>query len=157
MELLPPFSLPASTGQTLSRESFLGKVPVVVVFLADPRGPSDRELLQAYSRLLADFGATRTQVLAVARLTAREARELADELAVNVPLLADAGGEMAAAFDALAPDGTVRRLTVLADTDGGIVRRLEPSPPDPDAVLHAVRDLGLLSPTDELALQEPPD
>lgn len=155
MDLVPDFSLPASTGQTLSRSSFVGKVPLVVVFVPDPRG-SDRHIVEAYSDLLRDFGSLRVQVLLVSRLTAREARDLAAEIGANVPLLADAGGEMASAFGAAGPGGTVRRVTVIAGEDGGILRRLDPAP-DPAAVLEAVRDRADVAPTDEAALREPPD
>lgn len=155
MDLIPDFSLPASTGQTLSRSSFLGKVGLVIVFVPDPRGP-DRYVVEEYSELLRDFGSLRVQVLLVARLTAREARELAAEIGANVPILADAGGEMAAAFGAAGPGGAVRAVTVIAGEDGGIVRRLEPGP-DPAAVLDAVREGSVVAPPDEAELQEPPD
>lgn len=155
MDLIPDFSLPASTGQTLSRSSFLGKVGLVVVFVPDPRGP-DRYVVEEYSELLRDFGSLRIQVLLVARLTAREARELAAEIGAKVPILADAGGEMAAAFGAAGPGGAVRAVTVIAGEDGGIVRRLEPGP-DPAAVLDAVREGSVVAPPDEAELQEPPD
>lgn len=155
MDLIPDFSLPASTGQTLSRSSFLGKVGLIVVFVPDPRGP-DRYVVEEYSELLRDFGSLRVQVLLVARLTAREARELAAEIGAKVPILADAGGEMAAAFGAAGPGGAVRAVTVIAGEDGGIVRRLEPGP-DPAAVLDAVREGSVVAPPDEAELQEPPD
>src|SRR5690606_29283253 len=42
---LPDFSLPASTGQTLSQDSFRGKVPVAIVFLAGL--DENRDLVEA--------------------------------------------------------------------------------------------------------------
>lgn len=155
MDVVPDFALPASTGQTLSRDSFVGKVPLVIVFLPDPLG-SDRSVVGTYSELLSEFGALRVQVLLVARVTAREARDIAAATGANVPLLADAGGAMATAFGAAGPDGTFRRVTIVTDEYGGIIRRLDPAP-DPAAVLHAVRERGAVAPPDELDLQEPPD
>ncbi len=154
MDVVPDFSLPASSGQTLSRDSFVGKVPLVIVFVPDPLG-SDRSVVETYSGLLSEFGSLRVQVLLVARVTAREARDIAAATGANVPLLADAGGAMATAFGAAGPDGTFRRVIVITDEYGGIIRRLDPGP-GPAAVLHAVRDWAG-GPPDELGLQEPPD
>lgn len=155
MDLIPDFSLPASTGQTLSRSSFVGKVPLVVVFVPDPRG-SDRDIVETYSDLLRDFGSLRVQVLLVSRITARQARDIAAEIGAHVPLLADAGGEMAAAFGVAGPGDTISHVTIIADEDGGIVRRLDPGP-DPAAVLEALRNSAIVAPPNEAELQEPPD
>lgn len=142
------FSLPASTGQTLSLDSFKGKVPLVLVFLSDVASEADTALLSLLDERLREFGAERSQVLAVARLRAREARDLADERALNIAVLADASGAMARDYEADDDEGGSRRIAVVADKDGVLKRRFDPLPLDGDvgsavdALLDTVRALG---------------
>lgn len=137
------FSLPASTGQTLGLKSFKGKVPLVLVFV-DLSEEADRALLSDLNARHRDFGSERSQVLAVAKVTARKARELGEEMELSVPVLADASGAMARDYDAA--DG--RRVAVVADKEGHLVRRFDPLPNegDPsemvDALLDAIRAVG---------------
>lgn len=137
------FSLPASTGQTLSLDSFKGKVPLVLLFL-NAEEDDDRALLADINARHRDFGSERSQVLAVLRITARRARQIAEEMDLTVPLLADASGAMARDYDA--DDET--RIAVVADREGRLVRRFDPLPFDDDpsdvtnALLHAVRTIG---------------
>jgi peroxiredoxin len=142
-QTIPSFRLPASTGQTLELESFRGKVPLAIFFVIDVDSEDDRRLILQYDRLLSQFGSEAAQVLGVARATARELRELADELGLAIPLLADAASNMARDFGAAGPDGHIRRVTVVADKTGAIVRRLDPAPLEgqPELVLAAVRGL----------------
>ncbi len=63
------FRLPASTGHTLSCESFRGKVPLVIVFVPDADTPQSTSLLEELDRRHADFGAERAQVLTVTKET----------------------------------------------------------------------------------------
>lgn len=139
---IPDFSLPASTGQTLGLGSFKGKVPLVLVFLDLD---TDRALLQALNAGHREFGSERSQVLAVARVTAREARVVAEETDLSVPILADASGAMAREYDV---ERGVGRVAVVADREGLLVRRFDPLPVDDDpsevvaALLDAVRAIG---------------
>jgi peroxiredoxin Q/BCP len=143
IQRIPNFRLPASTGQTLERDAYVGKVPLVIFFLPGIDEPVDRDQIRRYDELLSEFGRERSQPLGVARATARELRDLSDEMGLRIPLLADAGGEMARDFDVLDPDGAPRRVTVLGDTDGRVVRVFDPASPDgqADAMLTAVREL----------------
>ena len=113
-----PFSVPASTGMTLSLDSFLGKVPIVFAFLTDPESDTGSALLDVLNERHKDFGSERSQILAIARITAREARELTEEGDITVPVLADADGSMAAAFGV----GRGDRVIIVADRDGEIVQ-----------------------------------
>jgi peroxiredoxin len=142
--LIPGFRLPASTGSTLEFASFQGKVPLVLLFLPTGSNRSD-ELLAAVDGRLKDFGSERSQVLVVMRITAREAREMADERSLAVPVLADASGAMARDFDAADEGG--RPVAVVADKEGRPVRHFNPLPDDEpeeivDALLYAVRAIG---------------
>lgn len=141
------FRLPASTGQTLSLDSFLGKVPMVIVFLGLPPSDGDHSFLTELDSRLKDFGAGRSQLLVVLRATARATREIADELGLSVPLLADAGGSMARDHGAEDTEGRRHPMALVVDKGGEIKRRFDPLPlDDPDdaieALLYSVRALG---------------
>jgi peroxiredoxin len=146
-ERIADFSLPASTGQTLGLDSFKGKVPLVIVFV-DLESDDDRDLLGALSSHHKDFGRERSQVLAVARVTARETREISEDMGLSIPILADASGAMARNFDAEDGDRSTKRVAVVADKEGRVVRRFDPLPiqDDPtgvtEALLYAVRAIG---------------
>lgn len=139
------FSLPASTGQTLSLDSFRGKVPVVLIFL-DQDQDADRALLSHLSERHKDFGSEQSQILAVLKVTAREAREIADDMDLSVPLLADASGAMARDYDV--ESGGERRVAIVADKHGRLVRRFDPLSMDDDpsevaeTLLDTVRGIG---------------
>lgn len=141
-ETIPDFSLPASTGQTLSRESFAGKVPVVLVFLGDL--VDDLGLLHDLNRHLSDFGAERSQLLAVARATAAQVRSLAEAESIVMPILADAAGAMSRDYGAEDETGERNRLAIVADEEGRVVRRFQPLPVDGavGGLLTTVRALG---------------
>lgn len=141
---LEDFRLPASTGHTLSLDSFLGKVPLALVFL--PGEESDAvALLKEMDRRHRDFGAERAQLMAVMKATARQVRDLADQHELSVPILADASGSMARDYDAAEYPHAV---AVVADKDGHIKRRFtdlldgNDSEPAVESILYTIRALG---------------
>lgn len=133
------FRLPASTGHTLSFESFRGKVPLVIVFVPDADTSQGTILLEELDRRHADFGSERAQVLTVTKETARRVRELADERGLSIPILADASGAMARQF-AVAETGV---SALVADEQGRIERRWDPlfqDATDPAAAVDSLLD-----------------
>ena len=141
-ETIPDFSLAASTGQTLALDSFRGKVPMVIVFL-EGLG-QDRDLLEALNARLADFGSERSQILAVAKVTALEARDFVDAEGSAMPILADASGAMFRDYGAENEVGELRRLGVVATAEGELVRRFDPLPIDgaAEGLLNCIRAEG---------------
>jgi len=141
------FRLAASTGQTLAFDSFKGKVPLVIVFV-DLTSDEDRDLLTELSSHHKDFGSERSQILAVARATAREVRQASEDLGLTIPILADASGAMARDYQAEDEDGNTRRVAVVADKVGRVVRHFDPLPVQDDptgvteALLYAGRAIG---------------
>ena len=136
---LPDFSLPSSTGQTLSQDSFRGKVPVAIVFLAGL--DENRDLVEAMNDALPRFGSERAQILAVAPASADEVRSFAEANDVVMPILADAGGEMATAYGA----GANEPSAVVVDAEGREVERFDSlgDADDVASLLGVVKDLGL--------------
>lgn len=141
---LEEFRLPASTGITLSLDSFRGKVPLALVFLPEDRSAA-LPLLEEMNRRHRDFGAERAQLLAVMRATARDVRDLADAHELSVPILADASGAMARDYGAAELPHAV---AVVADKHGNVKRRfsdfLDDNDPEPavESILYTVRALG---------------
>lgn len=139
------FQLPASTGHTLSFDSFRGKVPLAIVFLPDTDALESTPLLAELDRRHKDFGLERSQLLAVVKATARQVRQLADDNELSVPILADASGAMGRDHGVSGAEGPV---ALVADEEGRIHRIWKPfldDPTDPtpavDALLEAVRSL----------------
>lgn len=133
------FRLPASTGHTLSFESFRGKVPLVIVFVPDADTSQGNSFLEELDRRHADFGSERAQVLTVTKDTARRVRDLADQRGFSIPILADASGAMARQF-AVADTGV---SALVADKEGRIERRWDPlldEGTDPAAVVDSLLD-----------------
>ena len=143
-DTMPEFRLPASTGQTLESDAFVGKMPLVVVFLADLESAEAQRHVDRYNDRLKDFGQETCQVLVVARSTARRVREISEDQGWNLPLLADAGGEMARSFGVVGATGETEPTTLLVDRRGSIVRRFDDSgmAGEAEALLTAVRSLG---------------
>jgi peroxiredoxin len=119
-DTVPAFELPTSTGQTLSRDSFLGKVAVVLFFIPDIGRPDYELRIQEYNGLLAEFGQAGCQVLGAARETAPSLREFADVFDIKLPILADASGRLARLCGAVDTEGHVQWVSLIADIDGKI-------------------------------------
>lgn len=83
VEEIPDFRLPASTGQTLAKSAFIGKMPIVLIFVSDLSTDESVATLTAFNDALAQFGHRVSQVLGVARMTARLAREAAERHSIN--------------------------------------------------------------------------
>jgi peroxiredoxin len=130
---IPDFRTPASTGQTLSWESFAGKVPVLLVCMPDG---VDAETLQGFDRLHSRFGDHRIQLLAVAPITARQARETAEAENLTTPILSDPSSAI------LAGIGT-GPSAVLYDRDGREVCSydLTEAAITPDAVMQDISSM----------------
>jgi len=133
----PDFRAPTSNGQTLDRASFLGKVPVALVFPA-PDAPDLSGALVSIDTRLVEFGHRRIQVLAVVDESPRTVRELAARIPLRaLTLLADQDGSIREAY---APDGA---QCFLLDVDGRL-RAVVPFGADAvDALLQCVDALGL--------------
>ena len=116
------FRAPASTGQTLSWDSFAGKIPIVMVFIPTTEGRG--ELLAELSQRHKDFSDRRIQLLGVVPETATELRDMADRLEITFPILADPAGSMFRSFDAIGSDGQPSERVVIVDRNGTVANVL---------------------------------
>ncbi|MGH8951191.1 MAG: redoxin domain-containing protein [Acidimicrobiia bacterium] len=141
---IPDFKVPASTGQTLSLDSYRGKTPLAIFFLPGIEMEEDLALLEAYNQRLAEFGRQRAQLMGVVKERARAVRDLADWMNLQLPILADASGAMIRDFGVDDPDGRARHALIISDRDGNLVRRFDPAPvgDQVEAALATIRGLG---------------
>lgn len=132
-ESLPHFRLPDSKGHVLELESFLHKTAMVFVFL-DHLSERDRRVLHEIDSRLSEFGSQRTQALVVMSVSARNASQMAEELDLSVPVLADENGEMARDFGVAAPSGDGNRsVGIVADKRGSVRLRVDSLGEDEEA------------------------
>jgi peroxiredoxin len=117
----PTFSAPASTGQTLSTESFRDKVPVAMLFLPD----ASQATLDEYNSIHADLAQRRVQLLAVLPELASDARDLAGRLQLTFPLLADPSLALFGDFGATDSLGEPMRCSVIIDKTGTVASKTE--------------------------------
>ena len=118
-DLAPGYRAPTNKGQTLSHESFVDRVPVVLFFLDGIEGADDQVELDAFDEMLVQFGHRRVQLLGVAPITPRVLRDSTATRAVTV--LADEDGTIRERFG-----GDAGPFAVVIDRTGtvaGVVER----------------------------------
>jgi peroxiredoxin len=115
--------LPASTGDSLGLDRFLGKVPVVLTFTGPAGSDVTAEVVRGFDEHLAGFGASRVQALVLVSSDAAELDRALSRDRTTVPVLADAAGEWRQHFGVVEPsDAQVTSL--LLDPAGRVVDRL---------------------------------
>lgn len=113
---------PASTGDALSLDRFVGKVPVAICFAGRADSPRTRELVRGFDDHLADFGRSRMQALIVVDDDAEAIDRHLPHRETHVPILADVDGTWREQFevgDDVADDRAV--TTVLLDDQGRLI------------------------------------
>jgi peroxiredoxin len=128
---VPDFDLPASTGETISLESYRGKVSLVLLFTPDLK--ASLRILRRFNERLADFDAATSQVLAVAAVVAGELREFADENDLALPLLSDVRGSITQELNL---EHACHPVVIVVDQDG----RIRESITYPDAHVEGILD-----------------
>lgn len=136
-----PGEVPASTGGVVDLDRLLGNIPVVFVFLGDPRHPTGQEVLRSLGERLVDFGHDRVQVLAVSPLDQQDLQDVGSSVTGNARVLSDPDGGLASRFDGAYHTGSV--VTVLVDDAGRVVERWVDQPDGTigDAVLERLGGL----------------
>jgi peroxiredoxin len=139
---IPDFSAPASTGQTLSLDSFKDNFPMVILFIPDLNDTDGKGMVADLDELHAMFGGERAQVLVVVKATAREVRYFADGEDLTLPVLADANGSMIRSLDVEDEAGRARLSALVVDKDGTLVSRFDTLPAEfPELALDLVRQI----------------
>jgi peroxiredoxin len=139
-ELAPGYRAPTNKGQTLSHESFVDRVPVVLFFLDGLDAADDQVELERFDELLVQFGHRRVQLLGVAPATPRALRD--STATRSVTLLADEDGAIRERFG-----GDAGAFTVVIDRSGTVAGVMErASSAHPTEVLDEVDRLRAQAP-----------
>lgn len=114
----PTFSTAASTGQTLSSDSFTNKVPLLMLFV--PSLEEATAKLDAYNDAHDQIGKRRTQLVVVAPETASRVREFAGDRKLTFPILADPSRSIFRDYDAVDEADHAQACSVVVDRTGTV-------------------------------------
>ena len=125
----PAFSLPATTGKTVSLADFKGKKTVVLAFFPKAfTGGCTREMT-AFSTQHGEFTGADAQVLGVSMDDLDTQTKFAESLKAPFPMLADPKGEAATAYGVIfeTPQGAklASRVTFIIGKDGKVTKVFE--------------------------------
>lgn len=118
-QLAPEFSLPASTGQTITLSSYRGHQHVVLIFYPLDFSPVCSMQLPEYSGRQDDFADAGAAVLGINRDSVHAHKAWAAEYGIEVPLLADMTLSVARQYGvAIDERGISGRAVFLIDRSG---------------------------------------
>lgn len=143
----PEFSLPASTGQTITLSSFRGHQHVVLIFYPLDFSPVCSMQLPEYSGRQDDFADAGAAVLGINRDSVHAHKAWAAEYGIEVPLLADMTLEVARQYGVAIDERNISGRAVFLIDRAGVVRfqHVEEKTGDytirPEVVLGKIREL----------------
>lgn len=143
----PDFSLPASTGETVTLSSYKGHKNVVLVFYPLDFSPVCSMQLPEYSGQHDEFAELDTVVYGINRDSVHAHKAWAAEYGIEVPLLADMKLDTARAYGVAIDDRAISGRAVFVIDKEGIVRfeHVETTPGDytvrPAQVLERIKEL----------------
>ena len=114
----PSFSTAASTGQTLSSDSFTDKVPILMLFI--PGLDESAAVLDEYNDEHDTIGKRRVQLLFVAPETAARVREVAADRGLTFPILADPSRAIFRDYGAVDDHDKAKACSVVVDRTGTV-------------------------------------
>jgi peroxiredoxin Q/BCP len=120
----PDFSLPSSTGKTVTLAEFHGKQTVVLAFYPKAFTGGCTKEMTAYRDMHAQFTGADSQILGISMDDVATQTKFAESLKTPFPLLADEGGAVAKAYG-VAGEGYANRVTFVIGKDGKIVQTVE--------------------------------
>lgn len=144
----PDFTLPASTGESVTLSSFRGHSHVVLVFYPLDFSPVCSVQLPEYSGRADDFQEAGATVLGINRDSVHTHRAWAAEYGIEVPLLADMTLQVSRAYGVAIDERATSGRAVFVIDKGGVVRfeQVEAQTRDytlrPEVVLAEVKKLG---------------
>ena len=99
-EHAPKFTLPASTGETISLADFAGKKTVVLYFYPRADTPGCTKEACGFRDALADYDKANVAVLGISPDSIEDVTKFAEKFHLNFPLLADADHSVAEKYGA---------------------------------------------------------
>ncbi|PNY80672.1 peroxiredoxin [Deinococcus koreensis] len=143
----PEFSLPASTGQTITLSSYRGHQHVVLIFYPLDFSPVCSMQLPEYSGRQDDFADAGAAVLGINRDSVHAHKAWAAEYGIEVPLLADMTLAVARQYGVAIDERGISGRAVFLIDKSGVVRfqHVEAKTGDytvrPEVVLAKLREL----------------
>jgi peroxiredoxin Q/BCP len=136
----PDFSLPGTTGDTVSLSQYQGKRNLILVFYVGDNTPDCTRQLSSLQEERETLEICNATVLGINPGTLDDHQRYQAQLGLTFPLLHDPGAQVAALYGARQDDGTVRRTVYLIDTQG-MIRYGRPGMHWNDAFLSALSAL----------------
>lgn len=121
-QLAPEFSLPASTGQTITLSSYRGHQHVVLIFYPLDFSPVCSMQLPEYSGRQDDFADAGAAVLGINRDSVHAHKAWAAEYGIEVPLLADMTLSVARQYGVAIDERGISGRAVFLIDRSGVVR-----------------------------------
>ncbi|MFC4639073.1 peroxiredoxin [Deinococcus hohokamensis] len=143
----PDFTLPASTGETVTLSSYRGQKHVVLVFYPLDFSPVCSMQLPEYSGRQDDFADAGAVVLGINRDSIHAHKAWAAEYGIEVPLLADMTLAVARQYGVAIDERNISGRAVFLIDRGGVVRyeHIEATTGDytvrPEVVLGKLKEL----------------
>lgn len=136
----PDFSLPDENGKQVKLSDFAGKAPVVLMFYPADQTPGCTRQLCAARDDYDKYQAAGIEVFGVNPGSAASHKRFVEKHNMRTPLLVDAGGAVARAYDALMPIPliTLVNRTVVGIGRDGAVRFSERGMPPTDRIIAAL-------------------
>jgi thioredoxin-dependent peroxiredoxin len=128
----PAFSLPATGNQTLSLADYAGKA-LIIVFYPKDKTPGCTKQLCALSDEITELQALNAAVVASNPGSLESHERFVEAYNYQLPILVDADKTMAAAYQALKPEGGIQRTVYVVDAQG-IIRFAQQGTPSIDTL-----------------------
>ena len=124
-EAARPFSLSASSGQTVKLADYLGKKTVVLAFFPKAFTGGCTKEMSALRDSHPQFTSAEAQILGISMDSLETQKKFAESLKLPFPLLADTDGATAKAYGVANDAGYANRVTFVIGKDGKVAKVLE--------------------------------
>jgi peroxiredoxin Q/BCP len=118
----PDFSLPSTSGKTVSLKSYLGKSKVVLVFYRGYWWPYCRKQLAGLAADYQKFADLGAEIIAISVDNTAKSREMAEKLKLTFPVLSDTDHKVIDAYDLYNAEGKIAKPALFVIDKRGVVR-----------------------------------
>lgn len=137
-DVAPDFTLLGAGGAEASLSGLRGSKRALLVFYPQDMTSGCTDQLKAIQEVLSEFEAVDTVPFGVNDGDSASHQQFIDELDISFDLLVDEGLKVAAAYDALRPEGNrILRTVVVVGKDGKVIFRAQGAPA-PSELLAAI-------------------
>jgi len=138
----PKFKLPACPSGVISLDDFLGSKNVILAFYPKDDTPGCTKEMCAFSKDLAQFAETNTQVIGISCDSVQSHEKFAGKFSLKQPLLADVDGRVGKSYGTVTPGKTTASRKLFVIDKKGIIRHICEGMPDNEMLIALVKTLG---------------